>query len=251
MIPKIIHYIWFGRKPYPPKILTCIASWKKFLPDYEFKLWNEESFDISNACLFVRQAYANKKYAHVSDYVRLWALYNYGGFYLDTDVEVIRRWSDDLCQNYAGYSLDESGYLSVVMFSEKANPVFRGLLDIYDAMPFVNSDGTFNMEVNNTYIQNELSKMGYNKKNVYQVLNDGSIVYPDDYFHCRSLTTGKLHITDNSVTIHWHTITWVSAKTKFLNFLRIHILVPLLGTRFYSKISKCIKGDKSSFWSNQ
>ena len=90
MIPKVIHYIWFGGKPYSDKIQKCIDSWNKYLPEYKFMLWNEDTFDVANSCDFVRQAYENKKWAFVSDYVRVWALNKFGGIYLDTDVEVVR-----------------------------------------------------------------------------------------------------------------------------------------------------------------
>ena len=241
MIPKIIHYCWFGHNPYPPVIEKCIASWKKFMPDYEIMLWDEERFDISNSCDFVKQAYENKKFAFVSDYVRLYALYNYGGIYLDTDVEIIKHWPDEFLYEHAGYALDEGGYISVVMFSEGNNMVHKKLLDMYDNMSFVNEDGSYNTEVNNTYIQHELEPLGYKRENALQRLTDGTVLFPDDYFHCRSLTSGKLHITNNSYSIHWHTILWASKKTKFINFLRINILVPLFGSRLYSYITKKIK----------
>ena len=103
MIPKIIHYIWFGGKPFPDKIIKCIDSWKKYLPEYEFRLWNEESFDV-NSSIFTKQAYENKKWAFVSDYVRVYALYNYGGWYLDTDIEILKpihRFESERCVHLA------------------------------------------------------------------------------------------------------------------------------------------------------
>ena len=89
MIPKVIHYCWFGKKPLPPLAVNCIDSWKKFCPDYEIIEWNEKNFDI-NSNTYVREAYENKKWAFVSDYVQLYALYNYGGIYMDTDVQVLK-----------------------------------------------------------------------------------------------------------------------------------------------------------------
>lgn len=246
MIPKIIHYCWFGRNPMPEKIHKCIASWRKYQSDYKIKLWNEENFDIQNSCEFVRQAYEQKKYAFVSDYVRLYALYHEGGFYFDTDVEIIRRISDDFLNEYAGYALDDNGYISVVMFTQSGNSVYHKLLTMYENMDFIKEDGTFNMEVNNTYIQNELLHLGYQRKNIAQTLSDGSKLYPDDYFHCRSLINGKLHITHNSYSIHWHTILWASPKTKIINFLRIHILVPIFGSNLYTRLTKQIKGNATT-----
>ena len=93
MIPKIIHYCWFGRNPLPQSAIKCINSWKKFFPDYEIKEWNEQNFDV-NIIPYTSEAYQAKKYAFVSDYARMWVLYNYGGIYFDTDVEVIKPMKD-------------------------------------------------------------------------------------------------------------------------------------------------------------
>ena len=103
MIPKIIHYCWFGHNPLPPLALKCIASWKKYLPDYEIKEWNEENFDV-NIIPYTREAYAAGKYAFVTDYARFWILYKYGGIYFDTDVEMIRPIDDIIAAGgFMGY----------------------------------------------------------------------------------------------------------------------------------------------------
>ena len=104
------------------------------------------------------------------------------------------------------------------------------------------------MEVNNTYLQQELIKKGYDYKqiNKQQFLKDDIVLYPDDFFHCRSLTTGKLNITTNSIAIHWHSILWASQKTKIINFLRINILVPLLGSKLYTQFTNRIKNGKTT-----
>lgn len=117
MIPKIVHYIWFGGNSYSEKIQHCIDSWHKYLPDYEFMLWNEETFDV-NSVRFTKEAYENKKWAFVSDYVRVYALYNYGGFYLDTDVEVLKPLTD-FTGNKLLLGTDEDGALTALMGSEK------------------------------------------------------------------------------------------------------------------------------------
>ena len=106
MIPKIIHYCWFGRKPLPELAIKCIASWKKFFPDYEIKEWNEDNFDV-NQIPYTMQAYKSKKYAFVSDFARFWILYNYGGIYFDTDVEVIKPMDHIIDQApYMGVEID-------------------------------------------------------------------------------------------------------------------------------------------------
>ena len=109
MIPKIIHYCWFGRNPLPPLALECIASWRKFLPDYEIKEWNEDNFDV-NSIPYTAEAYRQKKYAYVSDYARFCILYQYGGIYFDTDVEVIKPLNDIIAKgNFMGFEQDPDG----------------------------------------------------------------------------------------------------------------------------------------------
>ena len=234
MIPKIIHYIWFGRNPYPPKIQYCIESWKKKLPDYEFMLWNEDTFDV-NSISFTRQAAEYKKWAFVSDYVRIYALYNYGGWYLDTDVEIVRS-LNPLLDNYVVLGTDENGELTALMGSEKKHIIWKRILDYYKNIEFVSSDCKFNMVVNNIYIQNVLKDYGFKSENKYQELSNGIIVYPDDYFHVISLMKGIEHRTNNTYAIHWHTLTWVGNKTHVMRFIRLNILKPLFGVNFALKI---------------
>ena len=118
MIPKIIHYCWFGKGQMPELVLECIDSWEKILPSYDMRLWNEDNFDVSTAPQYVREAYAAKKYAFVSDYVRLWALEQYGGLYMDVDFEVYKSF-DDLMEQYDAFA----GYEG-----SKKNPVMMGVL---------------------------------------------------------------------------------------------------------------------------
>lgn len=246
MTPKIIHYIWFGNNPYPKKIEECIKSWHKYLPDYELKLWNEESFDLKNSCRFVQEAYKHKKYAFVSDYVRIYALYHYGGIYLDTDIEVVKKFDNDILDHVVTLGTDEGGFLTALMMSQKGHILFKTMLEFYESAKFVNDDGSFNMEVNNTHIQNVLKEYGYNVTNTKQKLTHGIVIYPDDYFHARSLTSGKLNLTTNTYAIHWHTTTWVSFKTKLIKYFRLNVLVPLLGTKLYTKLTLKIKNGKTT-----
>ena len=227
MIPKVVHCIWFGGNPYPEKVKKCIASWHEYLPEYEFRLWNEDNFDV-NTTLFTKQAYENKKWAFVSDYVRLYALYSYGGWYLDTDVE-IRKPLDDFLDKKLVLGTDENGSLTALMGSEKGLALWGELLQNYDATSFVNEDGSFNQVVNNAYIEDKLREYGFINENRFQKLGDGLEVYPDDYFHAVSLMDGTKHITKNTYAIHWHTLTWTPLKARVSRVIRTKVLVPLLG----------------------
>lgn len=244
MIPKIIHYIWFGGKPYSDKIQKCIESWHKYLPDYEFKLWNEESFDIEKSCDFVKQAYENKKWAFVSDYVRVWALSQYGGIYLDTDVEVCRPLNQFL-NNSMVLGTDENGNLTAFMASAAGHPLWNYLLRIYESMQFVLPDGSLNTKVNNSYIETKLKESGYRLENKYQRLNNGIVIYPDDWFHAANHMTGNLHITDNTYTIHWHTLTWCDRSTHINRFFRVKVLGSIFGgeraNRIFLSLKKLLK----------
>lgn len=240
MIPKIIHYCWFGKGSFPKKVQDCIASWHKFLPDYEIKEWNEENFDVALSCQFVKEAYEKKKYAFVSDYVRLYVLLKEGGIYMDVDVEVIRPFDLSIFTRPLNFSLEDGGLIAgEFIASEPGHKFLTTMLEVYHQMPFITDDGTLNMAVNNTYIQEELSRLGYVKEPQRQIFEDEGIeLWPCDYFQCRSLVTGKVSLTNNSYCIHWHTILWSSWRTKMFNFLRIKILVPIMGSQNYAKLQK-------------
>lgn len=242
MIPRIIHFCWFGGNPYPEKVQTCIESWKINLPEYEIICWDENNFDI-NVCNFTKEAYEAGKYAFVSDYVRLFVLKQYGGIYLDVDVEVVKSF-DPILNNHLILALEEAGDITgAFIASEPNHPFWDEMMNIYHGMSFKLPDGTYNMVVNNVWMQDVLNKYGYEKKNVYQVLSNGAVVYPDDYFHAKSLVSGEVRRTKNTYCIHHHTLLWVSKKTKFIRFMRMKILVPLLGADRYQRIVSRLKGE--------
>lgn len=249
MTPKIIHYCWFGKTKIPTKLRDYINSWSKYMPEYKIMRWDESNFDIENSCQYVKDAYNNKKYAFVSDFVRLYALYQYGGIYLDTDVQIIKHIPSTLLNHHLIFALDDGGYIAgAFIAAQKSSPFLLKLIEHYKALHFINQDGSLNMEVNNTYIQNLLllNDYPYEKVNSLQQLKDDIILYPNEYFHCRSLTSGKLELTNNTYAIHWHTILWASAKTKFINFIRIKILVPILGVKLYTTLTSKIKNGKTT-----
>lgn len=245
MIPKIIHYVWFGGKPYPEKIQYCIDSWKKILPDYEFMRWDESKFDV-NTVPFTRQAFEKGMWAFVSDYVRMVALYEYGGWYLDTDVEVLKPLSPFEDKRVV-LGTDENGSLTAVYGTEPHHWIWKACLDKYNASSFVLSDGELNLKVVNQYIQEEITSQGYIHENKYQELGEGIYVYPDDFFHVQSLEKGTRHLTENSTCIHWQTMLWTPRRSRMMRWVRLHIVKPILGEdymRFWNKITSVLKKSK-------
>lgn len=185
MIPKIIHYCWFGKGEMPALYIKCMDSWKKILPEYEVRCWNENTFDI-NSNQYVKEAYGNKKYAFVTDYVRLYALYNYGGIYMDTDVEVkkpLDRFLNDAA--FSGFEKKDS-VPTGIMASEKGNGVIKSLLEDYDTMRFVLEDGTLNLTTNVQTITNYFCKMGLRLNGKEQIIN-GFHMYPQRFFCTNSI----------------------------------------------------------------
>lgn len=237
MIPKIIHYCWFGRGEYPEKIKECIESWKKLDGEYELMLWNEDTYDISKYS-FINEAYEAKKYAFVSDMVRFDVLLRYGGIYLDTDIEIVKKF-DEILSKGVVLSGDESGNLDGgFMAGEQGHSFFKNMLSMYERMHFIKPDGSYNQVVINYWMQELLRKHGFTKVYRKIILEDGISIYPMEYFSAMDQYTGKVCKTDKTYCIHHHTYTWTSSKTNVIRFFRTRIIVPVIGTRNYEKISK-------------
>ena len=192
MIPKIIHYCWFGKGVMPELVLKCIDSWKKFLPSYDMRLWNEENFDVSTAPQYVREAYAAKKYAFVSDYVRLWALEQYGGLYMDVDFEVYKSF-DDLMEQYdafAGYEGSKRNPVMMGVIAAKAHhPWIQGMMQTYESRVFLKEDGSMDMTPNTGYFLVWMQDRGFVADGVEKDWM-GVHVLPVECF-CPGLTTGE------------------------------------------------------------
>lgn len=223
MIPKTIHYCWFGRGEKPELAAKCIESWKKYLPDYELKEWNEDNFDIAQN-QYVREAYENRKFAFVTDYVRLYAIYTEGGVYMDTDVEVIGRY-DQFLHHHAFSGFETDGNVPTgMMAAEKGSIWAKELLDQYATRVFVQQDGSFDMTTNTTVITNYMLEKGLVLNNKYQDIPGLCTMYPADYFCPKDHRTGKIRCTKNTVCIHhfagsWTEHTWLGDyrhKTKLM-----------------------------------
>lgn len=212
-IPKTIHYCWFGHGKLPELAIKCIESWKKKLPDYKIIEWNEDNFDV-NCNEYVKEAYNSKKYAFVSDYVRLYALYNEGGIYMDTDVEVLK--SLDPFLNHKAFSGFENNNSipTGIMASVAKNKWIKILLDEYSDIHFIKKDGTLDTTTNVTRITNK-TKDNYKIK-LNDTLQDlGDVVfYPHEYFCPKDWETGIINITDKTYTIHHFNASWHSKKEK-------------------------------------
>ena len=167
MIPKIIHYCWIGGAPLPELAEKCIASWKEHMPEWEYMRWDETNFDIAAAPLYVRQAYEARKFAFVSDYVRLWALEQYGGLYMDVDFEVFRSF-DDLMEKYPAFAGYEGSKRQPVMqgviASEPHGAWVRDMLATYGGREFVRPDGSLDMIPNTSYFTDRLEAQGFAEK---------------------------------------------------------------------------------------
>ena len=253
-IPKVIHYCWFGRNPKPKLAEKCINSWKKKCPDYQIIEWNEDNFDFSQN-LYCKQAYENKMWAFVTDYARLWILYNYGGIYFDTDVEMIKnidKFLDDKCF----MCVEKSIYCNKVntgvgLGAEPQNSVIKALMKSYDNIPFI-VNGEFDKTtctVRNTEI---LKTFGFVEEDKTQVFDDFT-VYSSDYFSPIEMENGFEKRTKNTHTIHHYSLSWTPkenqiARKKSLRKLRRKdilynikvfpntVLLKIFGEKNYKKI---------------
>lgn len=225
MIPKIVHYCWFGGKEIPEKEKECISTWGNFFPSYEFKFWNEENFDyISNN--YARQAYETGKYAFVSDYARAKVLYDYGGVYLDTDVKILKSlpFADGL-SGIMGFET-KSFIGTAVIASEPANNCIKELLDYYENHDFLQTDGTVDNIANTSILTDIMVNKGLCLGGNHQKVA-GYVVYPREYFYPKKISETEFHIVDETCAIHMCSNSWLSEREKkrgtnriWINFIR-------------------------------
>ena len=221
MIPKIIHYCWFGRNPLPELAQKCIASWKKYLPDYEIKEWNEDNFDV-NIIPYTAEAYAQKKYAFVSDYARFWILHKYGGIYFDTDVEVIRPIDDIIARgNFMGFETDPNPAKGDASEGSVAPGlvIIEKMMHYYDEQHFVH-EAVMKNQITVVHIATKVLRDN-GLKNVAGIQEvAGCYIYPAEYFCPINVTTGRIHVEKNTRTIHHYAGTWVDKKFSLKEFVK-------------------------------
>ena len=236
-IPKIIHYCWFGKNPEPELMKKCVESWKKYLPDYKLILWNEDNFEIDSN-LFVKQAYKSKKWAFVTDYVRFYALYNYGGIYMDTDVEVLKN-LDCLLEHkvFTGYE-NEILIPTGIIGSSKGHPWVQEIMHYYEKRSFIRDDGSLSVQPNTAIITKiTTDQYGFNVLKGYQKLKDGLIIYPKEYFCPKSYYDNKITLTENTYTIHHFSGSWHTIFDKYK--LKIHrVFIIIFGRKLNEYIIK-------------
>ena len=212
MIPKKIHYCWFGGNPLPELAVKCIESWKKYCPDYEIIEWNERNFDLS-CNKYVKEAFECKKWAFITDYVRLYAMVNQGGIYMDTDVEVLKN-LDIFLKNKAFSGFERKDAIPTgIMASEQDFPLFKKLLDDYNERSFVKKDGEMDLTTNVTTITNICLNHGLILNNQKQTIDDFTL-YSKEVFCPKSYETGKIECTENTYTIHHFAGSWHTEKEK-------------------------------------
>ena len=247
MIPRTIHYCWFGGKPLTPLARKCIDSWRRFLPTFEIRQWDEDSFDV-NAHPYTRDAYRAGKYAFVSDYARFKILYGQGGLYFDTDVEVIRPMDDILEKGpFMGFELDGAdGRMAVNpglgLAAEPGMELFREILEQYDSMSFFAPDGTMDAYTMIPMVTELLARKGLTgNAGIEEVA--GIRVYPASWFNPYDDATGQLKKTADTRTIHWYAKSWCPPEAKSRVFLK-RMIRRILGTERVSALGNKLKNKR-------
>lgn len=243
-IPKTIHYCWFGRNPLPELALKCIASWRKYFPDYEIIEWNEDNYDV-HKIQYISEAYEAKKYAFVSDYARFDILYQFGGLYFDTDVEVIKSFDDILTQGaFMGCERNGSEEHKIQVAAglglavESGNLVYKELLELYSGLSFKNYDGSNNLTTIVEYTMEVLERHGL--KNIGEIQQVCNItIYPQEYFAPKDVDTKDLKITRNTHSIHHYDSSWAEWYDKAAGE-RGPILKKVFGKKIGQKVNEVI-----------
>lgn len=260
MIPKIIHYCWFGGGSKPAIAERCLKSWEKYCPDYEIVEWNESNYDISSAPMYVQQAYFKKKWAFVTDYIRLQVVYENGGIYLDTDVELVKQ-PDSLLSNKAYFGFEGSEFINTGLGfgAEKKNPIVYELMQDYVGIPFLLKNGEYDLTPCPQRNTNVFLRHGLEQNGKKQCLDDGTLILPVEYLCPLDIATRILHKTANTISVHHFDASWQSSeqrkehdkiarkrrnrlrKEKIIYFPR-WLMRKIIGDKKYEDIKRKLKG---------
>ncbi len=229
-VPKIIHYCWFGESKMPSLALKCINSWKKYCPDYEIILWSEKNVDFSQN-RYLKEAYEAGKWAFVSDYVRLKAVYEMGGVYLDTDVELLKP-IDSLMDGDGFLGFDEKGIVATGLGfgAKKEHPLILEFLKDYDNIPFILEDGKCDLTPCPDRNTDALKRLGMDVDKKDQIFM-GIRFLPQDYLCPMDYYTGRITKTENTYSVHHYAASWTSKVTKRTTFIK-----RIIGVKMYDKL---------------
>lgn len=249
MIPKKLHYCWFGRNPKPELAQKCLKSWKRHCRGYEIIEWNEDNYDISKAPLYVRQAYEAKKWAFVTDYVRLQIVYEHGGIYVDTDVE-FRKKPDKLLTHQAFFGFESDTYIATGLGfgAVKGCRILKDMMDDYQDIPFILADGSYDLTtcpVRNTEV---FLRYGLRQDNSMQNLEGNIQILPKEYLAPIDTATSELKVTGNTISVHWFSGSWFPeeerrAREETYQWIKRRALMEYL-----SRTGKKVLGDRLYPW---
>lgn len=241
MIPKIIHYCWFGKKEKSKAIQKYINTWKSVLSDYKIMEWNEDNFPIANY-VYAKQAYEYKKYAFVSDIARLYALYNYGGIYLDTDIEVLRPIDNLLNYNLVASWESNSLLMTGFMAASKGNEIIYEFLNMYSTITYIDENGELDQTANTVRFTSLLKCRGLQINRKSQILDGDICIKGTEEIGAFDADSMSFQISDRTLLVHHCNASWFTTKDRFKHRLKIG-LSKLIGKDRYNKIKKIIKRD--------
>lgn len=225
MIPKKIHYCWFGGNPLPELACKCIDSWRKFCPDYEIIRWDERNYDFSGAPLYVRQAFEAKKWAFITDYVRLQVVFEQGGIYMDTDVELLKP-IDHLLERHAFFGFETPRYIATGLGfgAEPGAQILREIMDDYRDIPFVLPDGSFDRTPCPERNTQAFVRMGLKQDGSEQVLPGNVLILSREYLCPMDSVTKIMTITDRTLSIHHYDASWLTPEERLFADYRSRLM---------------------------
>lgn len=240
IIPKRIHYCWFGNKEKPKKVKECIESWHKYLPEYEFIEWNERNFNI-NCNTYVKQAYESGKFAYVSDYARINALYEYGGIYMDTDVKVFKSFND-LLANRCILGFEQEEYIATSFIAcEPKHKLMKEFIDEYENISFYKENKELDLTTNVEKLTELMELKGLRRDGKYQII-DSITIYPQEYFSPYDYGNCIKGNTKNTYCEHLFLVSWLPWTTKLKKAIK-KIIVLLFGKEFLCRIRRLLRNE--------